>query len=191
MKEIEIKFDGLRVKHLIAIANINEHNTLKEKADILSAVYNVEKATLYRLSTQDFGMLWETLIRQLKEVAEMVELKRVIEVNGKRYKLIDISKVSVGWVIDYTELAKDGINPEDVMALCYIDEDLTDYNDKENDLLKRKQEMLEAELADYIALSQFFFRKLVKLSVAMEKLIQMENLRKKPLKALLKLGFGS
>jgi len=190
MKEIEIKFDGLRVKHLIAIANINEHNTLKEKADILSAVYNVEKATLYRLSTQDFGMLWETLIRQLKEVAEMAELKRVIEVNGKRYKLIDISKVSVGWVIDYTELAKDGINPEDVMALCYIDEDLTDYNDKENDLLKRKQEMLEAELADYIALSNFFFAKLVRLSRAMEMLAKVEKHKNKNFKTLLKLGFG-
>ena len=191
MKEIEIEYSGLKVKHLVSVANINENNTVKEKADILSAVYEVDKATLYRLSTKDFGMLWDTLLRQLKEVAENAELRKVIEVDGKQYKLINIERVPVGWVIDYSELAATGINPEDIMALCYIDNDLANYMDENNDLLRRKDIMLNADLSDYIALSKFFFAKLERLSRAMEKLIQMETLRRKPFRVLWKLGFGS
>lgn len=190
MKEIEIKFNALKVKHLVSVANINENNTVKEKADILSAVYEVDKATLYRLSTKDFGMLWDTLLLRLKEVAENAELSKVIEVDGKQYKLINIERVPVGWVIDYSELAATGINPEDIMALCYIDKGLNDYMDKDNNLLARKEVMLEADLSDYIALSKFFFAKLERLSRTMEKLIQMETLRRKPFKVLWKLGFG-
>ncbi len=191
MKEIEIKFNGLKVKHLVSVANINENNTVKEKADILSSVYEVDKVTLYRLSTKDFGMLWDTLLLRLKEVAENAELRKVIEVDGKQYKLINIERVPVGWVIDYSELAAIGINPEDIMALCYIDNDLANYMDENNDLLRRKDIMLNADLSDYIALSKFFFVKLGRLSRAMEKLIQMETLRRKPFRVLWKLGFGS
>jgi len=84
MKEIEIKFDGLKVKHLVTIANIKEDNTTREKADIISNVYGVEKSTLYRLSTQDFGLLWDTLLRQLSEISKKSELRKTIEVNGKK-----------------------------------------------------------------------------------------------------------
>lgn len=159
MMEVNLKYTGLKVKHIQHVAAIGVEDNIKKRAEVLANVLGVNKEVLYRIDNLSFNSLWSLLIKDLEASISYKRLNNVIEVAGKRYKFIDPLKQSVGWYIDATNLK---LNPETLMALCYIEEEAKRYDDVDDNgqvkyhVLEREKAMLEADLKDYNALSAFF-----------------------------------
>jgi hypothetical protein len=193
MKEIEIKYKGLKVKHLITIGNVDSLDNLKNKVQFVSDITGVPKEQLYRLDSQSFNMLYDLIARDLTTAMETKEVKKRIIVEGKEYKLMDINKQSVGWLVDATSIK---LNPETIMALCYIEAEAKSYSELNDDgtikypLVERESKMLEADLADYIGLNAFFLKRLKTLANYVETMEKIKRLQKKKLGYLLTHGLA-
>lgn len=191
MKEIEIKYNGLKVKHLQYVAQIDEETTLKSKVEIMANVLNVKKEELYRIDNESFNMLYSLILNDLNKIVEKKDVKQKITVNGKEYKFIDPRKQQMAWYIDASLLK---LNPETIMALCYIPVEakcyyeLDENNNPKYDILQREAEMLNADLADFFSLNAFFLRQWRKMEKKLLKLVAIEKMRRKKLSYLLMNG---
>lgn len=191
MKEIEIKYNGLKVKHLIHLSKIDENLNLKGKVEIISAIIGVKKEDLYRIDAISFNTIWDMILRDMQPLTEKKEFNKVITINNQKYKFIDPKKQSVGWYVDATQLT---INPETMMALCYIPIEAKTYNDEDDDgnplydVIEREKIMMDADLGDFMALNAFFLKTWRRLEKKIIKMATIEIMRRKKWSYLLTSG---
>lgn len=191
MKEIEIKYNGLKVKHLIHLSKIDENLNLKGKVEIISAIIGVKKEDLYRIDAISFNTIWDMILRDMQPLTEKKEFNKVITINNQKYKFIDPKKQSVGWYVDATQLT---INPETMMALCYIPVEAKTYNDEDDDgnplydVMEREKIMMDADLGDFMALNAFFLKTWRRLEKKIIKMASIEIMRRKKWSYLLTNG---
>lgn len=191
MKELEIKYNGLKVKHLIHLSKIDENLNLKGKVEIISAIINVKKEDLYRIDAISFNAIWDMILRDMQPLTEKKEFNKVITINNQKYKFIDPKKQSVGWYVDATQLT---INPETMMALCYIPVEAKTYNDEDDDgnpmydIMEREKIMMDADLGDFMALNAFFLKTWRRLEKKIIKMASIEIMRRKKWSYLLTSG---
>lgn len=174
--EINLKFKGLKVKHLEAISKIKDDMTIKDRAELISAVLGVDRAILYRIDNISFNSLYDVVINDLKRVSE-AELVKQFELDGQRYKFIEEAKQPIGWVIDAENIEK---TPENIMALYYLEKECTNYSEVNDDMTQkyntyqRAEKLKEADLAIYVGLSKYLKKKFNLWLDIMEKMMQIE-----------------
>lgn len=189
--EYDVKYKGLKVKHMLHIANFDEESGLKARAELVAGICEIDKSIIYRMDNDSFQKLFNKISTDIALCLKEKNVKKVISVSDERFKLIDVTKQSVGWYIDATQTK---INPETIMALCYIPVYAKSYNDKDDDgnpkhdLFEREKIMMDADLIDYFALNAFFLKKWNLLAKHVEMMKKIEQAKKKKLKYLFRRG---
>ena len=119
--------------------------------NLLSKCTEVDKEIFYNLKFAD-------LIRFVDELVDSVDKemykapKKVIKINDRYYKLIDLLNLPVAFFVDFDLVEK---TPSYLLALCYTE--TGSYVDERNSNVDdREKVMQEADVVDYMQLANFF-----------------------------------
>jgi len=119
--------------------------------NLLSKCTEVDKEIFYNLKFAD-------LIRFVDELVDSVDKemykapKKVIKINDRYYKLIDLLNLPVAFFVDFDLVEK---TPSYLLALCYTE--TGSYTDERNSNVDdRERVMQEADVVDYMQLANFF-----------------------------------
>lgn len=151
--EFDIIIPRLCVKHILPLQMLSASSKISNIITSLSLLTGIKKEILYRCIYKDILIAVENILSVADRCIKNEKLKNVVEINGNKYYLLDPSRITVGWAIDYSLI--DTNNPAHIAALIYID-DGKDYSD--GDLMKRAEIMNELPLEDYVAATSFFLK---------------------------------
>lgn len=151
--EVDIIIPHLCVKHIEPLQMLSASSKVANVITSLSLLTGMDKKTLYRCRYSDVIVAAQAIMSQADKDIRNTRIRKSVEINGNRYRLLDASKITVGWAIDYSLL--EDKKPTHIAALMYIEEG-KDYAD--TDLMQRAEVMNDLPLADYAAATSFFLR---------------------------------
>jgi|SRR6056297_547250 len=195
---MEIKIPSkLTLKHLNLVAEVlrDKEPTTENKINFVADFCNVHRDEVARAQHSSLLELYYELTSLFNEVKVKEDVQQSITVKGQKYTFRDISNnhPASWWMTCQKELAK-GIKSHQIMALCYIEENMqfNDFDEKHpriilNPYIERYKVFENADLiAEYMPLQGFFLTKLKKYR---KPFISLQRIRKhhpQQLKKLLK-----
>lgn len=190
----------LRIRHFKTLTNpkfenINSDIQFSERLDLMvefvSGICSVDKSVIYTIDINDLTKIYLHCIGLFDKIPYN-EPKKLIEINGKSYKLVDTHSVATGWHVDWSksDIEKDAVR---IACLMYIPnesnysmlDETGNLKDKIADRYKDFEEHLE--LIDFMNASRFFLLKWFKLKSDLE---QKERVEQRIEKILRKIGLN-
>ena len=119
--------------------------------NLLSKCTEVDKEIFYDLKFADLIRFYKELIDSIYKEKDKAP-KKVIMVNGRYYKLIDLLNLPVAFIIDFDLVEQ---TPSYLLALCYTE--TGSYTDERNTIVDEREKVMQnADIIDYYRLATFF-----------------------------------
>lgn len=179
---MNIKIEKPKVKHLkyfLELENL-DLSEIKTKVNFLSKYLEIDKSFLYRIRLSElnniFVMICEEIYKKIDEVGDK-QPPMYITHNGKRYKFVEETKQSVGWMIDVNNL--EDFSPEIILSLYYIEEEAVNYSEvnldksQKYDTFKRSEIFKDLDIKYFLYLSNYLKKKY---SLILEMRMHIENI---------------
>ncbi len=156
----------LRVRHFKTLTDVKFKGEVNITliAEFVAGITGVDLVEIYRVDTKDLVKIFNHCVGLFKGFKPAKEPPKEIEIEGKKYSLVNPHKVAVGWHIDL-DASDIEANPLRLAALMYIPKGVTygllDENKNIVYPLAEREQIFDKhfKLIDFLSASDFIKRK--------------------------------